>query len=154
MKRKLCFAAAAFIFMLGIFLSVTRKDPIEKYIGYVYLSDGENDTVLKGYKIKALINKKVVKYKLIDIKEISDDLYEINVTEDSKSDVKLSFRKDFTGKIKYNIYNESFELISEAQEKLYFSGDKKGKFYVSVDVNWGNKKENILVRYYFSVNII
>lgn len=153
MKRKLCFAAAAFIFMFGIFLTVTRKDPIEKYIGYVYLSDGENETALKGYKIKALKNKKVVEYKQIDIKEILDDLYDINVSKESKSNIKLSFRKDFTGKIKYNIYNDRFELISEAQEKLYFSGDKKGKFYVSVDVNWGSKKENILVRYYFSVNI-
>ena len=30
MKRKLCFTAAAFVFVLGIFLTLTRKDPIEK----------------------------------------------------------------------------------------------------------------------------
>ena len=140
MKRKLCFTAAAFVFVLGIFLTLTRKDPIEKNIGYVYLICGENETALKGYKVSSLSNNRKTEYEQI-------------VTDNDKPDIKLTFRKNFTGAVKYDIYDDSFNIISESQENIYFSGSEKGKYYISVGVNWGSKKENILVRYYFAVNI-
>lgn len=152
MKRKLCFTAAAFVFVLGIFLTLTRKDPIVKNIGYVYLICGENETALKGYKVSSLSNNRKTEYEQIDLKEIADNLYEISVTDNDKPDIKLTFRKNFTA-VKYDIYDDSFNIISESQENIYFSGSEKGKYYISVGVNWGSKKENILVRYYFAVNI-
>ena len=134
MKRKLCFTAAAFVFVLGIFfLTLTRKDPIEKNIGYVYLICGENETALKGYKVSSLSNNRKTEYEQIDLKEIADNLYEISVTDNDKPDIKLTFRKNFTGAVKYDIYDDSFNIISESQENIYFQAAKKENIiYLSV----------------------
>ena len=154
MKKNYALPLRLFVFVLGIFFDLNKKDPIEKNIGYVYLICGENETALKGYKVSSLSNNRKTEYEQIDLKEIADNLYEISVTDNDKPDIKLTFRKNFTGAVKYDIYDDSFNIISESQENIYFSGsEKKGKYYISVGVNWGSKKENILVRYYFAVNI-
>lgn len=128
MKRKLCFTAAAFVFVLGIFLTLTRKDPIEKNIGYVYLICGENETALKGYKVSSLSNNRKTEYEQIDLKEIADNLYEISVTDNDKPDIKLTFRKNFTGAVKYDIYDDSFIRISG--KYIFFRQRKRKILYI------------------------
>lgn len=88
---------------------------------------------MKGYKVSSLSNNRKTEYEQIDLKEIADNLYEISVTDNDKPDIKLTFRKNFTGAVKYDIYDDSFNIISESQENIYFSGsEKENIIYLSV----------------------
>ena len=51
MKRKIILAISVMVFLMGVWGILTRKDPVEENIGYVYLTEADKATALKGHKV-------------------------------------------------------------------------------------------------------
>lgn len=151
MKRKICFAIAAAIFLLGVWGTLNRKNPIEKNIGHVYIFDGKKETALKGHKVSINSNGKKFDYDYPDIKSKSDKLYKINASPDNNDNMKLSYSEKYYGDVLYNVYDSNFNEVSVNQTSLNIPGDSEGLYYISLSVSWGNENENVNMIYYFSV---
>lgn len=151
MKRKICIAISTAIFLLGVWGVLTRKDPVEKNIGIVYLSDGENEIALKGYKVSVNRNGKSTEYDYPGISEKSESLYNISTSAENNSEMKLSFHKDFCGDILYDLYDVGFNEIYQKQNTLNVPAESGGVYYAAVNVKWGTENENVSMIYYFSI---
>ena len=51
MKRKILIAVFFGIFLLGAFLSLTRGNPLDKSVGSVIVTNGEERFEVSGYKV-------------------------------------------------------------------------------------------------------
>lgn len=151
MKRKICFAIAAAVFLLGVLGVLNRKDPIEKNIGNVYINDGTSEIALKGHKVSVNRNGKKSEYDYPDIKTEADRIYKINSSPESSGSMKLSYSGKCHIESLYSVYDSDFNEISGQQTSLNIPGDSAGLYYVSISVLWGNENENINMIYYFSV---
>lgn len=149
MKKKLCFAFAVMIFMLGVWGTLTRKDPIEKSIGYTYVSDGENTNGIKGYKAAVSRGGKIRNYEYPEIKEVADKLYKVSVTPETSSRLTVSYSKEHYGDVYYSLYDSGFNTVSENETQLNVPTSGGELYYVSLSVLWGNEKENVNMIYYF-----
>ena len=149
-KKRIFFTIAAIIFALGIWGTLTRKDPIEKNIGYVYLNDGEEIFTLNGYKTETNYKGKIKKYDFPDLQEKSDEVPSVVVTEENISDMNVSY-SDNNYKAEYTLYDSDFSLISENMSRLELPSETDKTYFISVSVLWGSKDENVNMIYYFSI---
>lgn len=151
MKRKIFLIISVMIFMLGVWGTLTRKDPVEKNMGYVYLSEGDKATSLKGHKVSIYYYGKTKKYDYPDIKSEIYNIYKANVSQENSDKISLSYSKAYYGDVTFNLYDSDLNLISENETTLNIPGISGEIYYISVSVLWGAEKENINMIYYFSV---
>lgn len=149
-KKRIFFTIAVVICALGFFGTLTRKDPVEKNIGYVYLSDGDKVETLQGYKTKVNYNGRVSKYEYPQLAEKVDKLVTIDVTEENMADMTISYSDD-NYKAEYTLYDSEFNAISEKTSGLELPSQTDKTYYVSILVKWGSEKQNVSMIYYFSI---
>ncbi len=151
MKRKILISFFAMIFLIGVWGAFTRKGPIEKNIGYTYLSDGEKTVSLDGYKVSSYMNGKNKKYNYPDIQSKKNNLNKVNVSKENSNNMTLSYSKEHYGDVTYSLYDSEFNVILDNENALTVPGDADSLYYVSVLVSWGSEKQNVSMVYYFSI---
>lgn len=149
-KKRIFFIIAAAICALGVWGTLTRKDPIEKNIGYVYLRNGDDVQSLNGYKAETLYKGKSKKYDYPALQSKSDEIPVIVVTEENSGNISVSYSDD-NYKTAYNLYNSEFNPISENSERLELPSETGELYYIEASVVWGSDKENVTMKYYFSI---
>ncbi len=151
MKRKMFFMIAVAVLVIGLWGAFTRKDPIEKMIGQVYLSDGENQESLKGYKVYTNWKGEKTDYDFPEISEKIDNLYNVNSSPE-KNQINLLYDKTYYGNLSYTVYDSKLNVVSENQTSLELPGNSGEIYYISISVVWGYEKNNVNMMYYFSIN--
>lgn len=151
MKRKIFFAIAVTVFLLGVWGILTRKDPVEKNIGYVCLTEADKATVLKGHKTALYYHGKTNEYDYPEIQSEKDNIYQANVSQENSDKMSISYSKQIYGDASFNLYDSDLNLISENETTLNIPGVSGEVYYVSVSVFWGSENENINMIYYFSI---
>lgn len=140
------------IFLCGVWGTLTRKDPVEKNVGRVYLFNDEKEKVLKGYKTDTYVNGKSKSYEYPDIIQVKNELYEVSASPESENKFNIGYSRDYVGDVLYDVYDSDMNLVSDDVPELNISGNESEKFYVSASVVWGTEKENITMIYYFSIS--
>lgn len=151
MKRKIFLAIAIMVFMLGVWGILTRKDPIEKNIGYVYLIEADKATALKGHKVSVNYHGKTSEYDYPEISSEKDKIYRASISQENSDKMSLTYSKKTYGDAVFNLYDSDLNLISENETTLNIPGVSGEVYYVSVSVSWGSESENVNMVYYFSV---
>lgn len=151
MKRKIFLAIAIMVFMLGVWGILTRKDPIEKNIGYVYLTEADKATALKGHKVSVNYHGKTSEYDYPEIASEKNKIYRASISQENSNKMSLTYSKTTYGDAVFNLYDSDLNLISENETTLNIPGVSGEVYYVSVSVFWGSENENINMVYYFSV---
>lgn len=153
MKRKIILAISVMVFLMGVWGILTRKDPVEKNIGYVYLTEADKVTALKGHKVSVNYYGKTNDYDYPEIQSEKDNIYKASISQENSDKMSLSYSKQINGDAIFNLYDSDLNLISENETTLNIPGVSGEVYYVSVLVSWGSEKENINMIYYFSVQI-
>lgn len=151
MKRKIFLAIAIMVFMLGVWGILTRKDPIEKNIGYVYLTEADKATALKGHKVSVNYHGKTSEYDYPEISSEKDKIYRASISQENSDKMSLTYSKETYSDAVFNLYDSDLNLISENETTLNIPGVSGEVYYVSVSVFWGSENENVNMVYYFSV---
>ncbi len=144
---------AAAIFALGIWGTLTRKDPVVKRnVGYVYVFNGPDETALKGYKTASYAAGKEKVYEHPDIRDVEDELYNLDTSPESGNKLNIAYSSnEYVDDILYDIYDSEFNLISDDVPELSIHSTKKSKYYIASTVKWGTEKENVTMVYYFTI---
>lgn len=146
MKRKILIAVFLSIFLLGAFLSLTRGNPLDKFVGSVIVTNGEERFEVTGYKVSYNNGNKSRNVENPELKDVTDSLKTIGYGDG----ISVSYSDKFTD-ISYSVYDEDMNPIIRNESSLKISGSEGKKYYVEILVNWGNKSESVSEKYYFII---
>lgn len=154
MKRKVCLAFFIAVFLCGIFMMLTRGNPLDKKIGTVIITNGSDRVEVPGYKVSYNTDGKSRQVENPDMSEVTD-IPSINYDINKEgSGISVSYSDSHTGDLLYSVYDENMNIVTENQTSLSISGKQGEKFYTEILVNWGSKDENVTLKYYFIINIV
>ena len=152
--RRLCIIIGSLMVVVGAFKMLTRGNPLDESIGYVGVSNGSRIISVDGYKYSYNFDDEQSKLDSFVTIENAEVIPEIDyLINDEHCNLSVSFTDESTGKPSYAVYNESFECIIESQPDLEMPAELDKKYYIEVSVDWGDKDNNVTVKYYFAVNI-
>lgn len=154
MKRRICIVVSLLIFMCGVFMMLTRGNPLDKKIGTVVITNGTERMEVSGYKVSYNSNGKTRKVENPDLSTVTDiPSIDYKIGQEG-SGISVSYSDSYTGDLLYSVYDEKMNLITNKQTALRISGKQGERYYTEILVNWGNKKENVTVKYFFIINIV
>ena len=152
--RRLFILIGSLMLIVGAFMALTRGNPLDKDIGYVFLTNGTQKMEIDGYKYS--YNSGDNQSEIEDFISIdkAKNIPEIDyVVNDENCQIKISYSKKDVNEIFYTVYDENFECVAERQSSLNMPGEIGKKFYVEASVNWGKGKKTVTVKYYFAINV-
>ncbi|MGN1482117.1 hypothetical protein [Porcipelethomonas sp.] len=153
MKRKICIMISLAVFAAGIFMMLTRGNPLDKSIGTVIITNGKERLEVPGYTVSYNTDSKIKEVEHPEMSDVLSDLPDIDYNSDGEGGISVSYSDKFTD-VSYSVYDENMKPVAENQSSLKLSGSESTKYYVEILVNWGSKKENVAVKYYFIINIV
>ena len=148
MKRKICIIISFAVFAIGVFMMLTRGNPLDKSIGSVIITNGKERFEVPGYTISYNTDKKTREVEHPEISDLLSDLPNISYDEG----ISVSYSEKFAD-VFYSVYDENMNPVVENQSSLKLSGNENTKYYVEILVNWGNNTESVSVKYYFIINL-
>lgn len=146
MKRKILIAVFFGIFLLGAFLSLTRGNQLDKSVGSVIVTNGEERFEVSGYKVSYNNGNKSRNVENPELKDVTDTLKTIGYGDG----ISVSYSDKFTD-VSYSVYDENMKPIIQNESSLKISGSEGQKYYVEILVDWGSKSERVSEKYYFII---
>lgn len=152
--RKILILIGSLMVIVGGIMILNRDNPLDKEIGYVFLTNGTQKMEVDGYKYSYNSGDKqseIETFVSIDkAKNIPEIDYFVN---DENCQIKVSYSKKDAHDISYAVYDENFDCVVDNQSALDLPGEAGKKFYVESSVNWGKGKKTVTVKYYFAINV-
>lgn len=152
--RKLLIIIGSVMLIVGAYMALTRGNPIDEKIGYVFITNGFEKMEVKGHKYSYNSGDNISEIESFVSIDNAEDIPEIDYFPDN-DDCKLliSYGDDYTGELSYSVFDENFNCIIDSMPTLSMPGEAGKKYYVQSSVNWGDKKKSVTVKYYFAVNV-
>ncbi len=151
--RKILIFVFFAVAVVGGFLMLTRGNPLDEKIGNVYITNGIVKMEVDGYKYSYNSGDNISEVEDFVIIDKATEIPEIDYfPNDENYKLQVAYSEEYAG-LSYSVYDENFECIIDSQPSLAMPGESGKKYYIESSVDWGSKKKNVTVKYYFAINV-